>query len=282
MQVVQIGPSGFAGENAVRDELAEWVGKLHIAGVALFQPNLGAGKECDLLVICPGGVVVIEVKGLRSHASRLITTEPNAAWTCGGQPLDLYLKPDPKTADGAGINPLKQTTNYCTSIRKLLEDETGATGLWVHGLVVLASMNRWQQHPVRVGDHGIVDVNTTDHGSRHNAGRAPALLSVTTLTAGRDRTALRRYFHRLNKTPGAGCGWSTVRADRAGGGRVRHTSLARGGVPGTGSGAGHSHPYCVAVFAARACRRRGYEPNYGTSAVARPPAETWLTSDTGT
>ncbi|MFC6714923.1 nuclease-related domain-containing protein [Branchiibius cervicis] len=186
MLLIRVGESQFAGEKDVAEQLARWTRPSDPAGIALWQPTMPAGCHCDVLVISPGGIVVIEVKGLKEGAngrmpSGPIETPGNGRWVCDGVELELFLQ------DGS-LNPLGQAQNYATNLGQLFREKLEVADLYVRALVLLVKPQYAKGAPVEIAG-GIHDYHEGRRG----------LLSVTTLTHPRASRSFRRYFHRLNE-----------------------------------------------------------------------------------
>lgn len=182
MQVIRVGSRRkWAGEREAVDELESWTGEYDVPGVAVYRPMMTAKKKCDFLVLCPSGIVTLEVKGLRKGVSGFIDTPYNSPWTCGGEELDLRLRDD-------YANPFPQVEDYATSIGGWLREDLGIKGAFVKALVVLVKENHLPGDPVRV-EQGI---------RRHDAGSRRSSLAVTTLTRYTKPSPFKRYFRELS------------------------------------------------------------------------------------
>uniref|UniRef100_UPI003F4978A1 nuclease-related domain-containing protein n=1 Tax=Amycolatopsis sp. CA-151526 TaxID=3239921 RepID=UPI003F4978A1 len=107
-------------------------GDFHLPGLALVNvnvPDRHSVRQADALVFTPSGLIVIEVKGLRSAQAGTLVVPANGPWLVDGQPLDVHTL--------AGLNPGEQVKAAVYATKNAFEQIDGGGNTFVSGLVVL-------------------------------------------------------------------------------------------------------------------------------------------------
>ncbi|MGX5692234.1 nuclease-related domain-containing protein [Dermacoccus abyssi] len=86
MHLIEIGATDSLShaEELILEELKAWRDDFAIDGIALHAPSWPA--QCDLLVITPHALTVVEIKGCAQKVSAPIATPLQGTWTTGNKP----------------------------------------------------------------------------------------------------------------------------------------------------------------------------------------------------